>query len=444
MLNSNKRTSRLKLSVSLNLILKIINITLSLLLVPVLLVTLGKEKYGIWVTVFTFIGWLNVFDLGLGEGLKLKLTAAFSLNKIQKINKLIASTYFFIFLVTGFLLLVFILISLLIDWSALLGVNKYVYEINNSIYILVVFVLLIFIVKIIGTIYASLQLPFVENIIKTLGQFLFLTGLLYLNFTEVKLNLIWVVIFSLAPTFLMYLVYNIYFFKFKASFLFPKINNICKVTLREVVKPGFSFFIIQLGCIILYSSDNVIILKLFSANEVTNYSIYYKYYSFPFVFYGLFISSHWNAFIDALAKEDFFWIKIKITLFKKLLLLVVLAYVFLYFLEEQVLSFWVGKENIKIDSTISLNMIFYFLISSYTTIYIYIINAYGKLYIQLLGYAIIIIINIPLSIFLAKHFHLGSSGVILASSICLLILSIIIPIQYKKIMTHKISGIWNK
>ncbi|WP_339660429.1 hypothetical protein [uncultured Polaribacter sp.] len=444
MLNLNKRASRLKLSVYLNLILKIISITISLLLVPVLLVALGKEKYGIWVTVFTFIGWLNVFDLGLGEGLKLKLTAAFSLKKTQKINKLITSTYFFTFVVTSFLLLVFILINLFVDWSLLLGVNKYANEINNSIFILVVFVLLIFIAKIIGTIYSSLQLPFVENIIKTFGQLFFLIGLLFLNFIDVKLNLIWITVFSLLPTFLMYLGFNISFFKFKASFLIPKIQNICKDTLKEVVKPGFSFFIIQLGCIILYSSDNVIILKLFSANEVTYYSIYYKYYSFPFMFYGLFISSHWNAFIDALAKEDFLWIKKKILLFKKLLLLVILSYVFIYFLEKKLLWLWVGKENIKIDSTMSINMILYFLISSYTTIYMYVINAYGKLYIQLLGYVLITIINIPLSIFLAKYYNLGASGVILASSVCLLILGIVIPIQYKKIMSHKISGIWNK
>ena len=82
----NKRASRLKLSVSLNIFLKIINITVSILLVPVLLITLGKEKYGIWVTIFTFIGWLNIFDLGLGEGLKLKLTAAFSLKQSKKIK----------------------------------------------------------------------------------------------------------------------------------------------------------------------------------------------------------------------------------------------------------------------------------------------------------------------------------------------------------------------
>jgi O-antigen/teichoic acid export membrane protein len=443
-LDINKRTSRLKLSISFNLVLKIINITLGLLLVPILLNLLGKEKYGIWVTIFTFIGWLNIFDLGLGEGLKLKLTEAFSLQKTQKINKLITSTYFFTFLVTAVLLLLFLIINFFVNWSLLLGINNYSKEVNSSIYLLVLVILLIFIVKIIGTIYAAFQLPFVDNVIKTFGQFLFLSGLLLLSFTDIKLNLIWVTALSLVPTFLIYLGFNLFFFNFKASFLLPRVKNICKKTLKEVVKPGFSFFVIQVGCIILYSSDNVIILKLFSANEVADYSIYYKYYSFPFMFYGLFISSHWNAFIDAIAKNDFSWIKKKILFFKKLLLLLIVSYVFIYFVEKEVLWFWVGKENINIDPKISINMIIYFIISSYTTIYMYVINAYGKLYIQLISYIVITIINIPLSIYLATYFSLGSSGVILASSLCLFILAILIPIQYKKIVTHKIAGIWNK
>ena len=57
MQNSEKRAFKLKLSLFLNLSLKVLNIAISLLLVPVLLISLGKEKYGIWVTVFTFIGW---------------------------------------------------------------------------------------------------------------------------------------------------------------------------------------------------------------------------------------------------------------------------------------------------------------------------------------------------------------------------------------------------
>lgn len=443
-MKSDIRSFRLKLSVLFNLILKFLNITINVLLLPALLNVLGKDKFGFWVTIFSFIGWLNIFDFGLGEGLKLKLTKAFSLKRTGEINKLITSTYFFTVLVVLILILIFVSVNFFVDWSFILDANKYIEEINKSICLLIFFILLLLIVKLIGTIYAAFQWPFIDNVIKTVGQLLFLIGVLVLNFKDIKADLTWVAVLSLAPTFLIYSFFNLYFFKYKASFLFPRVKNICKQTLKDVTKPGLSFFIIQLGCIVLYSTDNVIVLKLFSSNQVTDYSIYYKYYSFPFMFYGLFIASHWNAFIDAIAKNDYNWIEKKIVFFKKMFFLLVFVYVIIYSFEEQLIYFWVGKENINLDFNMSLNMIGFFLISSYTTIYIYVINAYGKLYIQLLGYVLITIINIPLSVYLVNYFNFGASGVILASSLCLLILAILIPIQYRKIVTSRLYGIWNK
>ena len=46
------------------------------------------------------------------------------------------------------------------------------------------------------------------------------------------------------------------------------------------------------------------------------------------------------------------------------------------------------------------------------------------------------VINIPLSIYLLEYLNLGSSGVILATNISLLPISIILPIQVYKIVKN--------
>ncbi|WP_282134863.1 lipopolysaccharide biosynthesis protein [Seonamhaeicola maritimus] len=440
-----KRDSRLRLSVMFNLVLKALNMTVNFVLIPILIGSLGKEKYGIWVTIYAFINWLNIFDIGLGQGLKLKLTEAFSKNKINEIKKLIGSTYYFVSVISGFLFLVFLISYVLFNWSNLLNINEvHSSETNYSIAILVFFFLLVFITKLIGVIYASLQLPFVENIIKTLGQVFFLALIILLNYSELKLSLIWVSIFSIVPLFLIYFWFNVYFFKIKSPSLFPRIKNISKDTLRNIVKPGASFFIIQIGCIILYSTDNLIIINLMPGDAVADYNVYYKYYSIPFLFYNIYIASHWSSFIDAIAKNDFLWIRNKINLFNKLFLLLIISYVVLFFINEVLIEIWIGKEEIPVDNSLSFYMIMYYLISSFATNYIFVINAFGKLRVQLLSYVVIAIINIPLSIFLVKYFEIGSSGVILSSLICLSILSIMMPIQYYKIVNNKVNGIWNK
>ena len=68
----------------------------------------------------------------------------------------------------------------------------------------------------------------------------------------------------------------------------------------------------------------------------------------------------------------------------------------------------------------------------------------GKIKLQIINASIAAIINIPLSIFLAKYVGLGSAGVIIATSVTLLIYLIFGKIQYEKIINNKATGIWNE
>ena len=375
----------------------------------------------------------------------MKLTEAFSLKRISDIKKIVSTSYYFVAAVSFLLGLFFFISNIFFNWGQLLNINQdYISETNYAIIVLVIFVLFIFFIKLIGEIYTSLQLPFVDNIIKTSSSIIFFIVIITLYIFNIESSLIFISIFSIAPLFLIYSILTFYFFKVKSPSLIPKVIFISKGVLRQILKPGLSFFLINIAGIILNYTDSLIILKLLSANDVADYSIYYKYYSFPFIFFNLYIASHWSSFIDAIAKEDYFWIKNKIRLFNRLFLLLIFSYIFLFIYNEELINIWIGKNKINDNTRLSLYMIIYFLVSSYTTIYIYVINANGKLKIQLYGYSIIALINIPLSIFLVRYFEMGTSGVILASAICLFILLVLIPIQYYKIINRKALGIWNK
>jgi hypothetical protein len=54
------------------------------------------------------------------------------------------------------------------------------------------------------------------------------------------------------------------------------------------------------------------------------------------------------------------------------------------------------------------------------------------------------LINIPVSVLLATKTNLGTSGVIFGTCICVLFGSLWAPIQYKKLINQKASGIWNE
>lgn len=441
----NNRNIKLRLGIRLNLVLKALNMIANFALVPVLLTFLGKGMYGIWVTIYAFIGWLNIFDVGLGQGLKLKLTEAFSTNQIQKIKKLISSAYYFVSVFSLVVLLFFLTGTSFFNWGTILNIEEvFKEETNYSVIILVCFFLIVFITKLIGIVYESLQLVFVENLIKVLGQLLFLGSICLLINYELESRLIAASIFSMLPLLIVYLLFTVYFFRYKSPSLTPKFKDVAKDALKEIIRPGISFFIIQIGYVVLYLTDNLIIINLLSEEAVADYHIYYKYYSIPFIFFNIYLASHSASFIDAFAKKDFSWIKRKISIFNKMFLLLISSYIILFFLNEKAMELWIGEGKISTNNILGFYLILYYLISSYTAGYIYVINSYGKLYVQLICYIFIAIMNIPLSIFFIKYFKTGSEGVIIASIVCLSVLLITMPLQYFKIVNQKIKGVWGK
>src|SRR5437763_767538 len=53
-----------------------VNVLVSFLSLPLTIGYLGKERYGLWVTITTMLAWLNIADLGLGNSLTNALAEA--------------------------------------------------------------------------------------------------------------------------------------------------------------------------------------------------------------------------------------------------------------------------------------------------------------------------------------------------------------------------------
>jgi O-antigen/teichoic acid export membrane protein len=438
------REIKLKISVVINALTKTVNILVNLALVPLLLSFLGVEKYGVWITIYSVVSWMNMFDLGLGNGLRLELTKAFSKNRNKEIKKLISTAYLIIGSISLALIIIFLSVNYFSDLGLLLGISGASSEdVSKSIVFLVVSFVVILTLKLIGVIYSSLQLVYIDNLVNVLSQIMFLCLLLFFVYFDAPSLLYGVALISTIPLILMYIFLSMNFFTKKAPSLKVSLSSYSKDIATRIIKPGFSFFIIQICCVILYSTDNFIIASIISPSAVTEYSISYKYFSFPFIIFSMYISTHWSSFIDALAKGDEAWIKQKLKTFNYLFLLLVLAYITIYFLFDLIVPIWIGDDVLEVNFVLNKLIVIYYLISSYTSIYIYVINASGKIKLQKYLYIVIALVNIPLSIILIRAFDLGSAGVILASSLCLLILLIFMPIQSMKILKKTSKGFWN-
>ena len=70
------RSIRAKKNVFISLGIRFIDILTGLILVPVSLNYLDPQRYGIWLTIESIVGWFILFDIGLGNGLKDKFAEA--------------------------------------------------------------------------------------------------------------------------------------------------------------------------------------------------------------------------------------------------------------------------------------------------------------------------------------------------------------------------------
>lgn len=101
------RTSKAGKEVVYSFAFQAASILVSLLYIPLLLGYLTQEKYGIWLTLTSILGWFSFFDVGLGNGLRNKLAEAIASGNISLGRKYVSTTYAILIYIFSVVLFVF-------------------------------------------------------------------------------------------------------------------------------------------------------------------------------------------------------------------------------------------------------------------------------------------------------------------------------------------------
>jgi Na+-driven multidrug efflux pump len=148
----------------------------------------------------------------------------------------------------------------------------------------------------------------------------------------------------------------------------------------------------------------------------------------------------WNAFTEAFILKEFDWINKTIGKLKSVSFLLSFVVVMMVLVSQPVFRFWVSSISIPVMITVAVAITT--IINIWNGLYSQFLNGTGKVMLQLYFGIFSAILNIPLSYFLGKYF--GVSGVILSTAIVSLPGLILYPLQFKKIMSGNLNGIWNK
>jgi O-antigen/teichoic acid export membrane protein len=437
-----ERTIRAKKNILGSFLFKGGSVAINLVMVPLTLHYLNPERYGIWLTLISVASWIEFLDIGLGNGLRNKLAEALAENNIFMAKKLVSTTYAMVALMSAAIFVIFLLASPFIEWSTILNTSM---AMDSELHVLVIIVIgffsLRFTLQLINTILLANQQPAVNSFITFMANLAALAMVyvitLFSNGSLITLSLI----LGLQP--LALIIVSIYYFNNKFSEIRPAVKYVDFSQVKMLANLGLKFFIIQLSCIVLFTSDNFIITNLFGPSQVSVYSIAYKYFGITSTIFTIINMPFWSAYTEAYQKGDMEWIKSINYKLKQAWLVITLLGLVLLLLSDVIFKLWIG-DTIRIPLMLSIFMFVYHSLQNWANIYIYFINGIAKLKLQTLWALIAAVVNIPLAIFLAKYLDMGVTGVILASTICMLYGPTIVAVQYYKIIRGTAAGIWKQ
>lgn len=432
---SEKRTKNYFKQLKGSLIFKILAIASSFLIIPLMIKYLGVEQYGIWSTLLSIVSWIVLFDIGIGNGLRNKISEALAKDDKKEAQNYISTAYMMIGFISMSLLTIFLVTSSFISWQSVFNTKIVTnQELKNVVNISVVFLFINFWLSLINQVFNGLQ----KTSIVVFNQFLsntFALIFVYILYTYYESSLYKLAFVYGISLVMSSVILSFWFYSGNKEFL-PKFQHFGRTYVKSITSLGFQFFVIQIAVVVIFTTDKILITQLFGPEYVTSYDVVFKLFSIITIGHSLVLAPLWSAYSDAYHRNDMEWIKKTIRNQLKIYLLIIIATILLSILMKPVISIWIGKDFI-VDSSLVTAMTIFILVSTWNNITGYLLGGLG--YVRLGSYytAFTALLNIPISYFYAINLDFGVSGIIMGTITSIFISAIISPIQVYYFIFYK-------
>ena len=425
------------------ILVKGLSLLISLMYVPMMLKAVNRVDYGVLLTLTSVAHWIAMLDIGLGHGLRNKLTEYLAKRDILKARQCVSSTYAFLGIYISALCILFILISPFCSWCSLLNVpdgnERELWMLAN---VVVVAFCLQFFAGLINSILYAYQWPSLTSILMLVSQAItFVIAFIMINcFGISSILCIGALTCSMPP--LCLLGGSVFLFRNKLREVAPSFKMVCFDSIKGILSLGFRFFFLQIITIVLFQANNIIIAHTVAPESVVEYNIAYKYVGLITVLFTFVITPAWSAVTDAYVRGDIEWIKKTVVYLWKICAGVIVFGLVMTFISPYVYVIWLGKDTIHIPYITTLLILVFIAFEMFYKIYVSVINGIGKLQVQMIITPILALLFIPLSCYMGKAY--GLSGVLLANCVIHGLNFVWIKIQYGMIIEGKAKGIWNR
>lgn len=342
----------------------VISITLDLL---------STKIYGVWITLYTTISWLSFFDLGLGNGMRNLFAVNRAIGNQEKNKQLVSTSYIIVLGIALILLIVGLPFVYYADITRFFNISDIaIPDLRCVLSLLVVVTSLQLITKLINSIFLADQKPALSSLIDCSGV---VCSLLLLFILKDRLvgSLFNLALIITLPTFIISFIVTLFAFNKNYRKLKPSLKCFNLKISNKLINLGLRFFLIQLSALIILQGSNIIILKFIGAEEVSVFSLVYKYFNVIVTIFTLVLTPYWSFFTDSYAKNNYNQLKQG---FKQLLiswLAISMVGVVMWIALPFSFKIWLNQE-LDIPAYLPVSLLLFSIFSNLGSVFIYFLN----------------------------------------------------------------------
>ena len=390
---------------------------------PLTLRYLGKQEYGVWVTISTSVLMLAVLDLGIANGLTNFIAEAYAQNDQEKARRYFATAFWITLAIVMLLSPACYLGWHMANWAAIFKISDPVQisHAQDCAGIAVGFFLVSLPLNLANKVLSGYQQVHLANYFAMISSVLGLFAILVT--IAAKGTMVQLMAAYCTAMLLGTLSLNLWLCFWQRPWLKPSPRALQVAIIRRLFGQGFLFFIIQLTGIVVFSSDNLVITHYLGAAEVTPYSIAWRLTTYAYVVQSIMLPSLWPAFAEAYHKGQLEWVRSTYrSVTSKTLTGMATMAVLIGITGRTVIRLWAGNTAVPGRELLWLMAAFSLLMAT-TTNQAFLLNATGRLRIEAIVAVLAAVANLSLSVFLVQK--IGSEGVILSTLLSFLIFMVV-------------------
>ncbi len=398
-----------------------VNLIVSFISVPLAVGYLGRDRYGVWITISSLLMFLTFADFGLGGSLQNVLADAYGRGDRGQAQRYVSNA---LWLLVAIAVVLWIPFAAGHQWiaSELFSGNanaSVLTEASTAVLIAITIFFLNFPLNLCVQVLTAYQQRTIVNICAIIASIGNLVAII--TVIALKGGLVWLVLAYSGCGLLVSLITSMWLYGYAKPWLKPSIGAVDFSLMGNLFGSGWMFLVTSTFWVVNLQTDNLIISHFLGAGEVTPYSIAYRLLSYAVIFQSFAVVALWPAYTEAKARGDVAWIRraFKANLIFSIVSSLPLTILFVIF-GQKIIRLWAGEAAVPTFSLLVLMAIWNLMLATVSA-GSFLLIAFGRLTGMTIYGTVTAVTNVILSIVLVQRW--GANGVVFASIVSVGLLS---------------------